>query len=326
MKITNWAILFVCIFIPFFLIMDFRTSDLESVSELNHQYTIALRTAAQDAGVILSMNEMQEYETEYRSIKFFKVNKELAIDTFFMTLYLNFGVERDPIGQGALAAYVPAIVVLDYDGYYLYTMTEYTDTNGEIIYKHMWRPKKPYAFADSAGNSINFTLDEYVHAYDATTQKWVQGFRYDLQGQTYIPLLNDESSFETLRKSIIVKSIQDDLAYFINKHNEYATRNGIHYSFKLPEIAQEDWVNSINDIGIMAFIQGIPVGDQYYNSYAFGGGRLMKKVVINGGIDDTTGLKYYYQSDCAYSYRVEEKFDSKKDAAAEGYYPRECVR
>lgn len=326
MKIINWAILFVCIFLPFFLVMDVHTADLKTVAALNQQYTKALRTAAQDAGVILNLNELQEYEAEYQSDKYFKVNKELAIDTFFQTLYLNFGVNNDPIGQGALAAYIPAVVVMDYDGYYLYVMTEYTDASGEKNYKHMWRPKKPYAFADDAGNSFNFTLDEYVHVYDAASKTWVKGLRQDVMKKTNASLLKDTASFDAKRRSTIVKRIQEDLAYFINQHNEFSTRNGIHYTFKLPSIPQEEWVNSINDIGMLAFIQGIPVGDQFYNNYAFGGGRLVKKTVINGGVDERTGMKYYYQSGCNYPYRVEETFDSVRDAAAAGYYPRECVR
>ena len=35
---------------------------------------------------------------------------------------------------------------------------------------------------------------------------------------------------------------------------------------------------------MMAFIQGIPMGDQYYNNYALGG-RLVKAPVYFGGVD-----------------------------------------
>ncbi|MBQ4900429.1 hypothetical protein KB559_16455 [Paenibacillus sp. Marseille-P2973] len=325
MKITNLAILFVCIFLPFMLVLDMRTRDQETVLQLEVQYSAALRTAIQDAGKVLNMNELQEYEAAYESDKFFKVNKELALDTFFRTLYLNFGVENDPIGQGTLASYIPVIGITDYDGYYLYTMTEYTDTTGQTIARPMWRPKKPYAYSDSRGNTINFTLDSYVYAYDADQREWIQGYREDLAGETSIPLLNDTANFDTVRRSTIVRSMQEDFAYFINAYNEYATRYGISYTFKLPEISQEEWTNTISDIGIMAFIQGMPVGHQTYNNYAFGGGRLVKKTNIIGAIDPQTGIKYYYKARCSFPYDPEENFDNAKDAAAAGYFPKECV-
>ncbi|BFH60136.1 hypothetical protein [Paenibacillus azoreducens] len=325
MKITNLAILFVCIFLPFMLVLDMRTRDQETVLQLKSQYTAALRTAVQDASKMLNINELQEYEAGYQSVKFFKVNKELALDTFFRTLYLNFGVENDPIGQGTLASYIPVIGITDYDGFFLYTMSEYKDQTGQNLAKPMWRPKKPYAYSDGSGNSINFTLDSYVHAYDAASGKWVEGFREDLQGITSIPLLNDPVNFDSVRRSTIIRSIQRDLAYFINAYNEYAIRNGISYTFKLPEIPHEEWTNTINDVGIIAFIQGLPIGEQMYNNYALGGGRLVKKTNFYGAIDPQTGIKYYYKTTCGFPYQVEEIFDHAKDAAAAGYIPKECV-
>ncbi|MEF2964206.1 hypothetical protein V3851_00060 [Paenibacillus sp. M1] len=325
MKITNLAILFVCIFFPFMLVLDMRTNDQETVLQLEDQYSAALRTAIQDAGKVLNINELQEYEAAYESEKYFKVNKELALDTFFRTLYLNFGVANDPIGQGTLASYIPVIGVTDYDGYYLYAMTEYVDATGQKIAKKMWRPKKPYAYSDNRGNAINFTLDSYVYAYDAVRGEWVKGYREDLEGETSIPLLNDSANFDTVRRSTIVRNLQEDFAYFINAYNEYSTRYGISYTFKLPEISQEEWTNTVSDIGFMAFIQGMPVGDQTYNNYAFGGGRLVKKTNYVGAVDNRTGIKYYYKEGCSFSYEPQENFDNAEEAAAKGYFPKECV-
>lgn len=325
MRITNFAIAFVLIFIPFYIVLDMRTSAMSKVIQLEDQYDAALKTASQDAAMVLNTNVLQEYEAGYQSNKFFNANKELAVDAFYRTLYLNFNVQNDPVGQGALASYVPAIIVVDYDGYWIYAMSEYTDADGSPVYKHMWRPKKPYAFTDDNGNTFNFTLDNYLRVYDARSRVWHEGFRQDLVGKTNVSLIDDAQSFEQKRRSIIVSSIQEDLAYFIDKHNEYASRNGISYTFTLPQIPQEEWTNSIDDIGVMAFIQGIPMGDQFYNSYAFGSGRLVRNESIIGAVDDATGMKYYYRSSCSFPYRAEETFDSEKDAAAAGYFPKECV-
>ncbi|AWP25196.1 MULTISPECIES: hypothetical protein [Paenibacillus] len=324
MKITNFAIIFILIFFPFYLILDLHISDQHEVNKLNEIYSAALRTAVQDSSAMLNQNELQEYEAGYQSPKYFNANKEIAIDTFFRTMYLNFEVDNDYIGQGALASYIPAVGIIDYKGFHIYAFSEYQNSEGQTIFKHMWRPQKPYSFADNKGNSVNFTLDQYVYAFDASTKSWIEGYQPELQGRTNIDILNNPDLFESVRRSTIVKTVQTDLAYYINKHNEYASHYGVTYNFKLPEIPMEDWTNTIDDIGVLAFVQGIPIGDQYYNNFAFGGGRLVKQPVIYGAVDQQTGLKYYYRDSCSYPYRIEEAFSSEKEAAAAGYFPKEC--
>ena len=321
----NLAIIFILIVVPFYLIMDIRVSDQKTVNRLEKQYSAALHTAVQDAAYALNQNENQDKEASYQSTKFFNANKDVAIETFWKTMYLNFGSGSDQISQGVLESYVPVIAVTDYNGFHLYAFTEYTDTSGQKVYKHAWKPEKPYAYSDQAGNSINFTLDSYVKVYQASTQTWVEGYREELEGLTDVPLLNNAKLFDEVRRNTIVKSVQKDVAYFINKHNTFATRLGSYYQFKLPLIPNEDWVNSINDVGIMAFIQGLPVGHQFYNNYAFGSGRILKKNVVYGAVDESTGLKYYYRSNYHLNLRVQETFTSEKDAAAAGYMPTDSL-
>ncbi|MDK8181840.1 hypothetical protein [Paenibacillus sp. UMB4589-SE434] len=323
MKITNLALIFVLIVVPMFLIMGFRIDDQKTVNRLELQYDAALRTAAQDAAKMLSLNEKQDFEVQYQSLKYFRANKEMAVDTFFKTLVLNFRLKEDPIGQGVLKAYIPAIVIVDYDGYYTYAVEEYRNARGVLEAKHVFSPKKPYAYSDSVGRSYAFTLDDYVRVYDPTLRTWYEGYRADLSTSVSVDLLQQADTFEQVRQRVIVDTIQQDLARVINKHNQYVTRYGITYMFSLPSISQEEWNNTINDIGMIAFLQGIPVGDQAYNNYALGGGRLVRKPVIYGVQEN--GIKYYYRSDCAFTATIEETFVNEKEAAAHGYYPKRCL-
>lgn len=288
--------------------------------QLYNQYISA---AIEDAATALNFNEKQEYEANYESMKRFRANKEQAIKAFFRTMYMNFNVMDDPIAQSVLAAYIPVIVVVDYDGYYIYAVEEYKNKNGETELKHVWKPKKPYAYVDQAGNSLSFTLDDYVYAYDRADRKWSEGFRIDVAALATIPILNNPDEFDQIRRSTIVNAIEQDLAYAINIHNTYARQYGITYTFTLPLISQEQWHNTINDMGVIAFIQGIPIGDKYYNNYALGGSRLLKKPVIYGAIRD--GVKVYFRDSCSYSDTIIETFTSEKDAAKHGYFPRDCL-
>lgn len=323
MKITNLALIFILIIFPFSYIKGLQVKAQKVVQHTEQLYDQYITTAIQDAAVALKFNEQQEFEAKYESMKRLRANKEQAVAAFMQTLYLNFKITDDPISQRVLAAYIPVILVVDYDGYYIYAVEEYTNVNGEVEFKHVWKPKKPYAYVDQAGNSLSFTLDDYVHAYEQGSRKWSKGFQPDLAGSSTIPLLQKSDEFDEIRRSTIVNAIQQDLAFYINHHNIYARQYGISYMFTLPLISEEEWNNTINDMGVIAFIQGIPIGDKYYNNYVLGGSRLLKKPVIYGAIRD--GIKIYYRSNCNYSDQIVETFTSEKEAARKGYFPRSCI-
>lgn len=324
MKITDLAVIFILLFLPFCVISDLRVQNQREVQQLKMKYTSALHAAVQGAGAVLSQNERQEREAGYGSDKFFRVDKEEALNTFLHTLFLNIGIDGDTAAQRALLDYIPAIVILDYNGYYAFASETYTDEDGQAAIGSKWSEKKPFAYADSAGNSVGFTLDNYVHAYDAQNQRWVEGFQKELQGQTSISLLNNPETFEQVRRSTIVHSVQEDLARLINLHNQKAARNGVAYTFTLPIIPQEEWYNTIDDVGLMAFIQGIPVGDRFYNNYGFASGRVVKKQAIIGGLDQDTGMKYFYRDSCPAPFKAKERFSDEKSAAAAGYFEFKC--
>lgn len=77
------------------------------------------------------------------------------------------------------------------------------------------------------------------------------------------------SDFHKIRRETIINLIIDTLNERINKHNRYANMMGVNYDFYLPTIENSDWINAVDDVSIMAFVQGIPTGQEtYYNSYA----------------------------------------------------------
>ncbi len=326
MKITDFSIVFVILFVPVFMLSGFQIRDQQSVQLLEMKYVTALRTAVQDGASVLNTNVRQEWEAGYGSSKFFRADKELALSIFYKSLYANLGIEEDLQAQEALDYYIPAIAVVDYDGYYVYADEEFTGEGQKTLIKHVWSPKKPYAYRDDAGNLIRFTLDDSIEAFEAGTGSWVHGLQRDMKDVTGIRLLTEPALFDQVRRTTIVRIIEDDLANIINRHNEFAVKQGVSYDFTLPVIPGEEWNNSIQDIGLMAFIQGIPVGKDYLNNYALGGGRLVKKEDIVAGSDPLSGIRYYERSSCPSGLMVEETFSSAFEAASKGYFERGCRR
>jgi len=325
MKITDWAMIFVLIASPLLWILHLHTGDLREAHRLQVRYTSALRTAVQDAAHALNLNEQQHYEAGYGSAKFMKTDKEEALSAFIKTLAINLAIEDDPQAQRAMMAYIPAIAVIEYDGYSIYALYDNAETGaGMPELTHRWRPKKPYAYTDQSGNSIAFTLDDKVTAFESRTGEWLRGGQGELKPLTAIPLLQEAETFEQVRRSTIVRTIEEDLAGYIQRHNEYAARIGVNYLFTLPVLSQEDWTNTLNDVGVVVFMQGIPVGGRYYNNYAFGGGRLVQSRLLIGGIDEESGLPYYFREGCSVRYRPEQAFTNPREAAAKGYFEAAC--
>jgi hypothetical protein len=337
MKITNFAIIFVILVFPFLVINDLKIKEEKFALNNKLRYNAAIEAAVQDAAAALTINSSQAYEAGYESAKKYRANKEEALQAFLKTLSLNFDVDGDTIGMNTLLRYIPAIVVIDYDGYWIYTPQEYTNERNETEFTHVWLPKKPFAYHDRFGNSLNFTLDDYVTVYDRTCNKWMEGrrdaLRYDPSkprcDQVNIPLINeiaddaDGDEFDQVRRNTIVRLIQEDLAYYINTYNISAKKLGMTYTFTLPAMSEEDWTNTVDDIGFLAFIQGIPLGDGYYNNYALGGSRIVKTPPIYG--TTLNGFKYYYRATCGFNYTTQETFTTEREAAAAGYLPLSCA-
>lgn len=324
MKITDWSIIFVLIITPLLWMGSLRSGQLREVNKLEIKYTSKLRTAVQDGGSALNLNEMQYFESGYGSSKFMRVDKEQGLEAMLKTLAINFSIEDDPISKRAMMMYIPAVVVIDYDGYYVYALSETESIDGSMNWEHHWLPKKPYLYKDAFGNSMSFTLDHCVTIINSLTGEEYNGQFEDIPStlKGTLPLLDDLSKFEEMRRITIVHSIEQDLANVIQHHNEYALKQGMSYLFTLPIISKEDWHNTLNDVGMIVFLQGMPLGDQYYNNYAFGGGRLVKANSIAGGKNPENGIRYQLRNDIdpPLPFPVDEVFATKADAAANGYF------
>ena len=72
-----------------------------------------------------------------------------------------------------------------------------------------------------------------------------------------------------MRKEVIVNSVVREFTYAVNKNNSYARSAGITYNFEFPTTSTEDMYSSIENIGFLAFVQGINVGNKYLNTKAY---------------------------------------------------------
>lgn len=140
------------------------------------------------------------------------------------------------------------------------------------------------------------------------------------------------SEFHKKRREVIINLITSVLREEINEHNTYADLIGVTYNFNIPDIDKDQWNNTINDISVLAFFQGMPIGyDSYYNNYSLGGARIVEAHYIYATSDD--GL--YHKHNCPKILDENGEIDDNKydrifidayDAIEAGYHACEECR
>lgn len=170
-------------------------------------------------------------------------------------------------------------------------------------------------------NNLSLIIDKFdIYNFPAFLKgaDITNDYKFDEKGN----MIADASDFHKKRRETIVNLITQALTEEVNEHNRYATMLGVEYVFSIPEISKDEWINSIDDVSILAFIQGIPIGiDEYYNNYALGGTRIVRaKDIYVAKVD---GIMCYHKETCEHVQdfgNVEEILLSKEEAAEKGYY------
>lgn len=325
MKITDLALFVLLIFLGVSIKMDIDQRKLIQAEDLKFRYNEILFAATEDATLSLLQPESSTSEDILKlgyDKKYMEINPNLnkALERFYETLYENMGIENDKVAQDAFKIHVPVKIVAAYDGFYVNAWLDvYNSSTGRKEIIEMWSPKKPYSYYDSHnGLVVNFTLDDFVFIYNIHTGA-VQSGRMSGFSSTYPGLLFSQTHFDSIRRQTIVECIQKELEYYSVKYNNIAKQLGLGYVYSIPLIKEDDWNNTIKDTCFISFLQGLPVGMRSYNTFGFGGTRVVaaKKYYGNtiGGVD------YYHMEACSQLTGSNIKFDSRKEAAQKGFYP-----
>jgi hypothetical protein len=267
------------------------------------------------------MDGVSQLVTSYDNDQY-GISKEAAIEAFYKTLYINFNVLGDEVAQKRIQGYIPITLVIDYDGYYALVNRAYTNDAGYKEMELIWSEKKTFSYYD--GDYIYlFTLTDELTVIDATTMQSYTGGQEDLK--TIIPtnIIQDDGYFNEVKQNTIINLLEEELQLAINNHNDMASLYGITYHFHLPKIDTSDWANTISDIGMITFIQGIPLSstNEYYNNFALGGAGVVKQPVYYIQEDPATNILYYHRADCSSLTDDSTVYSSREKCAAAGAYP-----
>lgn len=156
MKIQHYAIIFIIIILPFSIICKSRINN--KIDVLNNETRInnALDTATMDAiDTLIDLNNEYYAMYEGQTIDITPTIAKEGIKTFFQSLSINNNlpfVTGEDFAENYFSPYIPAIIIVAYDGFYVYSVEE---SGG--IYQYVLSPKIPYAY-QSGNYYINFSL------------------------------------------------------------------------------------------------------------------------------------------------------------------------
>lgn len=107
------------------------------------------------------------------------------------------------------------------------------------------------------------------------------------------------SIFNEHRIAVIRKSIETNLTTAIANYN---LQSGSNYEFVMPKIDEESWYKVENNVSIISFMQGIPIGQKYFNNYSVITNTKNEEVINSQSVyvlaEDDSGNYEYHQPGC----------------------------
>jgi len=366
MKITDFALIFIAIMLPFMLVLYINITFTIKAEEMEMYYQNLIDTAAADASYEMKQVESSDAQIDYgysgSQNKKINVNAQVGVDTFLDTLYNNLGIAGNESAEEYMNLFVPAIAVVEYDGIRVSTNETIIGADGSMVTKRVLKPKRYFTFTYSivrngmeyvfvpgtatsnviSTHIIEFTLDDLIthRGYDHLYQGDIKissfyvgdsknndnlivgvvdsGEKNKLKSEIVTYLLN-------VKQSIISSTVTKELAYAVNSNNFYARQAGVSYDFSFPTTGEDEMYNMVNGVGIIAFVQGISVGNKYLNTKAYGMSTLEETIryyFTAPNTDSKVQMNLYHKDISCPEYRLSKVPDmspryanSKQEAA-----------
>ena len=89
------------------------------------------------------------------------------------------------------------------------------------------------------------------------------------------------SNFNNHRMAVIRYVIESNLAVALANYNNYGTGT---YEFRMPKLAEEDWVRILDNVSLISFLQGLSIGGKIYNGYSVINNNKNEEVVTENSI------------------------------------------
>lgn len=323
MKPISLSLLCLFVMSPFLFMADVHVDMLARKVELKAHYDNVVDNAAMDAAHGMAMTVAEG--GGYVSTTGIMSNTDYGVEVFFDSLSHGLGIQNTESTEALIRSRVPVLVVVGAEYAVLYVSMFIKDDDGIAKLRTVKLPPRPYSHNLNDENSVvNFTMGETIHVADLDTGELSSSEWYNWNSNTR--LFISKENFVNMR----LKAISATVTKLLDDGMILAGFGGGFKFFDLPLTEQASFRRAVSSVGLLAYIKGLPLGsDATYDTYAFGGGRIVKREQIVGYDFETA--KVYCVFDCdLYAQRLKESsiladeitiFSSGREAAQNGYNP-----
>lgn len=357
MRTTDFAMIFVAILLPIVVVVYVDVASLLKKEEQTLYYINIINSAINDATYAMKNVEGENQDVDFgysgTAEKRVTVNARVAVETFYESLYDNFEIKGDSTSEAYIKSHIPAVAIVDYNGVYIYSIDEYTNINAsgeeEKYRDYLLKPKRYFTYSykiegseikevDDVKNNpdaitVIFTMDDYIGVIgDDAVINWF--YLEDNNNNTVLynnVAMRDKviQHLRIQRSQVISDIVSNEMSFAVSNHNFYSDVN---YEFTFPTIALSQWEEMIDNVGIIAFMQGINIGNTKldYVAHGISGLKVSNRYVVSlatkNGTEIISSMNYYHSSKECDVYKYSNKtftgyYMNKVDAATAGFYP-----
>ena len=168
MKLTDFSLIFIGVTLPIIMVVYINISYMIKAEEQEMYYQKLVDSAVKDATSQMKEIENQDPQIDYGYSgvwnKKVSVNAQVAVDTFFNSLYNNFDIEGNAAAESYLQLFVPAVAIVDYNGVQVSSIEQYTE-NGQTMKSHVLKPKRYYTYTYAIVTDSTKTYDNVSYGY-----------------------------------------------------------------------------------------------------------------------------------------------------------------
>ena len=299
-------------------------------------YEMAMDTKIRlDEALLTSVNSAASTLSEAYTAKGNSALKQ-ASDTFFQSLYVCLETEGDKVKEQELNLYIPAVVMVDMDGFYICFLEQVSSVDGPIL-QHVWSECQPYYYEDAAF-LYRFGLDDVVYTVEKETGMLLQTSYEEVMSdsmlQTYYAAGDVFATAESYREKklyAIRTSITESLSEILVSHNGIAGQYGLDIWFRMPDFLQT-FTPAMEQPSILAVFQGWPLsadGTLLYNNCANASSYIKKEQRYLLELPAQTGnsaFSVFHKGTCTYAgtYGLLQSFEVTKGDAVSEYGAYAC--
>lgn len=343
MNLTKFAILFVIICLPFYLVSELSVRRVQQVQTVKAQYETIISNAVDDAALALRLYSESSFDDDATSS--IQVDADEVVNAFLASYHFGFNAKGETDRQIA-DSHILALIIVAYDGYYIYgTKPARENLLDPVSYQQILSDKHPFVY-NEGDISVYFTLDDYIKVVRRSVDPvsgdlWpeVEGLVSDPEVSAAFPTGLNTGNFEDTKNYVITSTIENALSKTVIDHNSYTKNHGMSYQFHLPVSDAGGYGRNLQDLSVLAFIQGKDIGfgeTLEFNALSQGSVLVNKEIMGYEQLLPGGGSEFYYCDwRCTHSHEniytsgltnnMVKVFTTKEEAAMDGFYPCQLI-